>query len=171
MDPTSTTKRLKCLCGYQLVKDPFNSSVPCANCSQWSDIGTALYYCFGRNCDFERVTGDQYKVCCECFENIPSNQTLEQRLSFALQTTKSIIQQKIQAQEQINAYLCNLNNTGGIYWTINNYLEHQLIQSALKDEFDGIYESGLTHIEEAIVVNRLALHPDVLRATEKDEGK
>eukprot|EP01084_Bolivina_argentea_P169462 293768_1 len=86
MDQRSTTKKLKCLCGYQLVKDPCNSSVACNNCSHWSDIGTDLYFCFGgRNCEFKRVTGEQYKVCCECFENMPSNQTLEQRLSFALQ--------------------------------------------------------------------------------------
>eukprot|EP01083_Nonionella_stella_P066883 176496_1 len=149
---TSITKRLKCLCGNQLVKDPFNSSVACKNCSQWSDIGTALYFCFGRNCEARAAANQQYRVCCQCFENIPpSNQTLEQRLSFALQTTKSIIQQKTHAQEPSNAYLCNLKSTGGIYLTINSYIEHQLIPSALKDEFDGIYESALTHIEEAIV--------------------
>eukprot|EP01083_Nonionella_stella_P180887 646356_1 len=150
MDQTSTTKRLKCLCGNQLVKNTFNSSVPCANCSQCSDIGTALYFCFERNCEFKRVAGDQYRVCCGCFENIPLNQTLEQRLSFALQTIKSIIQQKTQAQEPINTYLCYLKDSGGIYLTIDGYLKHQLIPSALKDEFDGIYEAALKHIEEAI---------------------
>eukprot|EP01083_Nonionella_stella_P277680 944005_1 len=114
MHQTSTTKRLKCLCGNQLEIYPSSSSLPCNNCSQWFDIGTALYFCFGRNCKFKRVAGDQYRVCCGCFENIPLNQTLE-RLSFALQTTKSIIQQKTQAQEPSNAYLCNLKSTGGIY--------------------------------------------------------
>eukprot|EP01083_Nonionella_stella_P028518 78521_1 len=108
MHQTSTTKRLKCLCGNQLRRQASSSSHPCANCSQWCDIGTELYYCFGRNCEFKRVTGGQYKVCCECFANMPSNQTLEQRLSFALQTTKRIIQQKIQKQEPIGTYLCHL---------------------------------------------------------------
>eukprot|EP01083_Nonionella_stella_P066884 176498_1 len=152
MDQTSTTKRLKCLCGNQLERyASIPSSQPCINCSQWSDIGTALYFCFGRNCEARAAANQQYRVCCQCFENIPLNQTLKQRLSFALQTTKSIIQQKTHAQEPSNAYLCNLKSTGGIYLTINSYIEHQLIPSALKDEFDGIYESALTHIEEAIV--------------------
>eukprot|EP01083_Nonionella_stella_P180889 646361_1 len=152
MHQTSTTKRLKCLCGNQLERyASIPSSLPCTNCSHWFDIGTALYVCFGRNCEFKRVSGlQQYTVCCQCFENIPSNQTLEQRLSFALQTIKSIIQQKTQAQEPINTYLCYLKDSGGIYLTIDGYLKHQLIPSALKDEFDGIYEAALKHIEEAI---------------------
>eukprot|EP01083_Nonionella_stella_P277679 944004_1 len=148
MHQTSTTKRLKCLCGNQLVKETITGRSPCNNCSQWFDIGTALYFCFGRNCNFERVTGGQFKVCCQCFENIPLNQTLEQRLSFGLQTTKSIIQQKTQAQEPINVYLYELMHSVSISGTINSYLKHQLIPSALKDEFDGVYESALKHIEE-----------------------
>eukprot|EP01083_Nonionella_stella_P180888 646360_1 len=130
MHQTSTTKRLKCLCGNQLERYPSAGQASCNNCSQWFGGGTEVYFCFGRNCDFKRVTGGQYRVCCECFENIPSNQTLEQRLSFALQTIKSIIQQKTQAQEPINTYLCNLKTIGGIYLTINSYIEHQLIPSA-----------------------------------------
>eukprot|EP01083_Nonionella_stella_P092102 257701_1 len=112
MHQTSTTKRLKCLCGNQLQRyASIPNSSACKNCSQWSDIGTDVYVCFGgRNCEFNRVTstGSQYQVCCECFGNIPLNQTLEQRLSFGLQTTKSIIQQKTQAQEPINVYLYEL---------------------------------------------------------------
>eukprot|EP01083_Nonionella_stella_P277682 944009_1 len=148
MHQTSTTKRLKCLCGNQLEIYPSGGQASCNNCSQWFGGGTEVYFCFGRNCNFKRVTGVQFKLCCQCFENIPLNQTLEQRLSFALQTTKSTIQQKTQAQAPINTYLCELNDTGGIYLTIDGYLKHQLIPSALKDEFDGVYESALKHIEE-----------------------
>eukprot|EP01083_Nonionella_stella_P288832 982863_1 len=99
---------------------------------------------------------------------MPLNQTLEQRLSFALQTTKRIIQQKLQRQEPIDIYLCRLSLISD---TINSYLSPQQIPSTLKDEFDGIYASGLNHIAEAIVVNQLGLHPDVLRTSEKEEGK
>eukprot|EP01083_Nonionella_stella_P143536 446325_1 len=172
MHQTSTTKRLKCVCGNKMQRYACVSLSPCSICAQQFDIGSnELYWCFKQACEFERVAGYPFTMCCECFENIPSNQTLEQRLSFALQTTKSIIQQKTQAQEPINTYLCYLKDTGGIYLTIDGYLKHQLIPSALKDEFDGVYESALKHIEEAIVVNQLALHPDVLRTTEKEEGK
>eukprot|EP01083_Nonionella_stella_P120539 361261_1 len=105
MHQTSTTKRLKCLCGNPLKRYPSAGQAPCKNCSQWFGGGTEVYFCFGRNCEFKRVTGEQYAVCCQCFENISLNQTLEQRLSFALQTAKSIIQQKTQAQEPINTYV------------------------------------------------------------------
>eukprot|EP01083_Nonionella_stella_P028878 79591_1 len=121
----ATTKRLKCLCGYELKRYTSPGSRVCTNCSQWFDSGTTFFACFDQGtCDFDRVTGLQYRVCCECFENIPSHQTLEQRLSFALQTTKSTIQQKTQAQAPINTYLCELNDTGGIYLTIDGYLKH-----------------------------------------------
>eukprot|EP01083_Nonionella_stella_P066885 176499_1 len=133
MDQTSTTKRLKCLCGNQLKIGTCPSSSTCNNCSQYFDAHVELYFCFGRNCEARAAANQQYRVCCQCFENIPLNQTLKQRLSFALQTTKSIIQQKTHAQEPSNAYLCNLKSTGGIYLTINSYIEHQQIPSALRD--------------------------------------
>eukprot|EP01083_Nonionella_stella_P296193 1006306_1 len=99
MHQTSTTKRLKCLCGNQLRIGPCSAPSPCSNCSKWFDLATEFYWCtcYGQSCAFQRITGDYFRLCCGCFENIPSNQTLEQRLSFALQTTKSIIQQKTQA--------------------------------------------------------------------------
>eukprot|EP01083_Nonionella_stella_P050028 133190_1 len=108
MNQTSTTKTLKCLCGNQLERDSSAGRTPCSNCSKWFDLATEFYWCtcYGQSCAFQRITGDYFRLCCGCFENIPSNQTLEQRLSFALQTAKSIIQQKTQAQEPINTYVC-----------------------------------------------------------------
>eukprot|EP01083_Nonionella_stella_P028517 78520_1 len=148
MDQRSTTKKLRCLCGYQLESQASVGPSSCSICSQSFGIDTELYWCFKQisTCEFERVTGRYYTVCCECFANMPLNQTLEQRLSFALQTTKRIIQQKLQRQEPIDIYLCRLSLISD---TINSYLSPQQIPSTLKDEFDGIYASGLNHIAEA----------------------